>query len=54
MYEWIKASFKKQAKNKDHVTEFEVIPDRGHSLTIDDGWKELADAVLEWLHANGM
>jgi hypothetical protein len=23
--------------------------DRGHSLTIDHGWREIADEVLSWL-----
>ena len=26
---------------------------RGHSATIDSGWKDVADAVLEWLKAQG-
>jgi hypothetical protein len=29
-------------------------PDRGHSLTVDHGWRELADAVLAWLGKNGL
>ncbi len=31
------------------VTDFRDFPDRGHSLTIDHGWRELADYVLNWL-----
>ncbi len=31
------------------VTELREFPDRGHSLTIDSGWREVADSVLEWL-----
>jgi hypothetical protein len=27
---------------------------RGHSLTIDSGWKDVADAVLGWLGAHGL
>ncbi len=27
-------------------------PDRGHSLTIDHGWREIADASLQWLGSN--
>ena len=27
--------------------------DRGHSLTIDHGWPEIADAALDWLRAKG-
>jgi pimeloyl-ACP methyl ester carboxylesterase len=31
------------------VTDFTEFPDRGHSLTIDRGWRDVADAVLAWL-----
>ena len=31
------------------VTDLREFPDRGHSLTIDAGWREIADAVLAWL-----
>jgi non-heme chloroperoxidase len=31
------------------VTELREFPDRGHSLTIDHGWREIADTVLDWL-----
>ncbi len=31
------------------VTEYREFPDRGHSLTIDSGWQEVADATLGWL-----
>jgi len=31
------------------VTEFKSFEGRGHSLTIDSGWKELADYALSWL-----
>jgi pimeloyl-ACP methyl ester carboxylesterase len=39
------ASYKQQAKN-DGVTEIEEIPNRGHALTIDSGWREVADKAL--------
>jgi hypothetical protein len=29
-------------------------PDRGHSLTVDSGWREIADASLSWLKVNGL
>jgi pimeloyl-ACP methyl ester carboxylesterase len=35
------------------VTEMEVFPDRGHSLTIDSGWREVADTALVWLQKQG-
>ena len=31
------------------VTELEEFPDRGHSLALDGGWREVADTVLAWL-----
>jgi len=31
------------------VTDFQQFAGRGHSLTIDSGWREVADAVLNWL-----
>jgi pimeloyl-ACP methyl ester carboxylesterase len=44
----------KQYRDSTAVTELKQFEGRGHSLTIDTGWKEVADAVLEWLHANGL
>jgi pimeloyl-ACP methyl ester carboxylesterase len=35
------------------VTELVEFPDRGHSLTIDGGWQEVAEASLAWLEAQG-
>jgi non-heme chloroperoxidase len=40
-----KASFKKQKRNEG-VTEFVELPDRGHALTIDSGWRKVADTAL--------
>jgi non-heme chloroperoxidase len=42
------ATFKKQQRNKD-VTEFVEISNRGHSLTIDSGWREVADTALAFV-----
>jgi non-heme chloroperoxidase len=42
------ASFKRQ-KNNTGVTEIVEIPGRGHALTIDDGWREVADTALEFV-----
>jgi pimeloyl-ACP methyl ester carboxylesterase len=42
------ASFKKQKRN-DGVTEIEEIPNRGHALTIDSGWREVADKALGFI-----
>jgi pimeloyl-ACP methyl ester carboxylesterase len=39
------ASYKKQQRNEG-VTEIAKIPNRGHSLTIDSGWREVAETAL--------
>lgn len=31
------------------TTDLQIFPDRGHSLTIDSGWRDVADATLGWL-----
>jgi pimeloyl-ACP methyl ester carboxylesterase len=36
------------------VTEYKVFPDRGHSLTVDNGWKEVANTSLSWLKSKGL
>jgi pimeloyl-ACP methyl ester carboxylesterase len=42
------ASFKKQRRNPG-VTEIVEIPNRGHALTIDSGWQEVADTALAFV-----
>jgi non-heme chloroperoxidase len=42
------ASYKKQKRNEG-VTEIVEIPRRGHSLTIDGGWREVCDKALEFV-----
>jgi pimeloyl-ACP methyl ester carboxylesterase len=42
------ASYKRQRRNEG-VTEIVKIPNRGHSLTIDDGWQEVADTALDFV-----
>jgi pimeloyl-ACP methyl ester carboxylesterase len=42
------ASYKIQAKNPS-VTEIREIPNRGHSLTIDSGWREVAEVALAFV-----
>jgi non-heme chloroperoxidase len=42
------ASFKKQKKNEG-VTEFVEIAGRGHALTIDSGWRDVADTALAFV-----
>jgi len=43
------ASYKKQKRNKESVTEIVEIPGRGHSLTIDGGWREVCDTALAFV-----
>ena len=45
------AAYKKHAKNT-AVTEFAEIPNRGHSLTIDHGWDEVAQTALSFVRRN--
>ena len=42
------ASYKKQQRN-DGITELAEMPGRGHALTIDSGWREVADTALEFV-----
>jgi non-heme chloroperoxidase len=42
------AAYKQQLKNPG-TTEFAEIPDRGHSLTIDNGWLEVAQTSLAFI-----
>jgi non-heme chloroperoxidase len=42
------ASFKKQKRNPG-VTEIVKVPNRGHSLTIDHGWADVADTALAFI-----
>jgi non-heme chloroperoxidase len=42
------ASYKRQRRNP-ALTEIAKIPNRGHSLTIDSGWREVADRALQFV-----
>jgi non-heme chloroperoxidase len=42
------ASYKRQSRNPG-VTEITKVPNRGHSLTIDSGWREVADTALRFV-----
>lgn len=39
----------KQYRHSKAVTDLKTFPDRGHSLTIDSGWAEVAETCLTWL-----
>ncbi|MFJ8493469.1 alpha/beta hydrolase [Streptomyces sp. NPDC094038] len=43
------ASYKQQLHNPG-VTEITEIPNRGHALTIDSGWQEVAETALTFVH----
>jgi pimeloyl-ACP methyl ester carboxylesterase len=47
--ESITKSTAKQYRHSPAETELMDFADRGHSLTIDHGWKDIADAALGWL-----
>jgi pimeloyl-ACP methyl ester carboxylesterase len=44
----------KQYRDSDAVTDLVEFPDRGHSLTIDSGWRAVADESLSWLAKQGL
>jgi pimeloyl-ACP methyl ester carboxylesterase len=43
-----KAAYKRQRRNEG-VTELRAIPNRGHALTIDSGWREVAQTALDFV-----
>jgi pimeloyl-ACP methyl ester carboxylesterase len=43
-----KAAYKRQ-KHNEGITEFETVPNRGHALTIDSGWREVAEKALAFV-----
>ena len=47
------ASYKRY-KDNPGTTEIKEIKDRGHSLTIDSGWPEVADTALDFLDRHGL
>jgi pimeloyl-ACP methyl ester carboxylesterase len=47
------AAYKRQKRNP-NVTEIAKIPNRGHALTIDSGWQEVAQTALDFLKKNNV
>ncbi len=43
------AAYKIGKKNTAAPTEFAEMADRGHSLVIDHGWREVADTALDFV-----
>jgi pimeloyl-ACP methyl ester carboxylesterase len=52
--EAITKSTLKQYRHSSAVTDLVEFEDRGHSLTIDGGWRDVADACLGWLEKQGL
>jgi pimeloyl-ACP methyl ester carboxylesterase len=52
--EAISKSTYKQYRKSESTTELVEFADRGHSLTIDHGWQDVATNVLEWLAGKGL
>jgi pimeloyl-ACP methyl ester carboxylesterase len=44
----------RQYRHSDARTELLQFPDRGHSLVIDSGWREVADSAIAWLDTQGL
>ena len=44
----------KQYRDSAAITELKQFEGRGHSLTIDSGWSDIATAVLTWLTSKGL
>jgi pimeloyl-ACP methyl ester carboxylesterase len=52
--EAITKSTLKQYRYSPAVTDLLEFEDRGHSLTVDSGWREVAEACLSWLDKQGL
>jgi non-heme chloroperoxidase len=48
-----RAAYKLYGKSS-AVTGFRQFPDRGHSLTVDSGWTDVARTALDWLESQGI
>ncbi|WP_406066138.1 alpha/beta hydrolase [Micromonospora sp. NBC_00860] len=44
----------KQYRHSRAVTDIVDFPDKAHSLTIDSGWREVAETALTWLKGQGL
>src|SRR4051794_15313478 len=50
----ITKSTRKQYRKSEATTDLLEFTDRGHSLVIDSGWPEIAEASLQWLRNQGL
>ncbi|WP_033318968.1 alpha/beta hydrolase [Streptomyces yerevanensis] len=44
----------KQYRHSEAISDIVGFPDRGHSLTIDGGWREIAETALAWLRRQSL
>jgi pimeloyl-ACP methyl ester carboxylesterase len=44
----------KQYRHSEAITDLIEFPDRGHSLTVDSGWRDVATTAREWLQKQGL
>jgi len=49
----VESTLKLYHKLSSAVTEFKEFPNRGHSLVLDSGWREIAEYSLSWLQSKG-
>jgi hypothetical protein len=52
--EAITKSTLKQYRQSHAISDLIEFPDRGHSLTIDHGWRDVATAGLDWLYRHSL
>ncbi|MDP9868171.1 MULTISPECIES: alpha/beta hydrolase [Streptosporangium] len=45
----VHASYRNQVRNAHHLTEIIEMPGRGHSLTVDSGWREVCGTALTFI-----
>lgn len=45
---------KMYADSPNSITDYHEFPGRGHSLTIDAGWRDVADVALAWLESRNL
>lgn len=45
----VRAAYTRQSRNPEAITEFKALSGRGHSLTIDAGWREVAEIALAFV-----
>lgn len=49
----VKSTMQRYKKSR-AITEMKEFPDRGHSLVIDSGWKEIAEHCLQWVQEKNL